>query len=145
MPKAVANGVTEFHEALIMFATGRDNGEALAECDAIQLTIAGEIRATLAGLSMGRPVSEARAWIGKRMAEARQRSPELTYRSATEQLYHELINREQANVLLKVEEDALAELDTRARDVFRDYGNLPDRVVTYCKGAAEDWRRKGDE
>jgi len=143
MPPRIAAGVTQFHEALIMFATGRDNGEALADCEAIQRTIAGEIHATLAGLSMGRPISEPRAWLGQRIADGRRQG--LTYRAAAEGAYRELIARERAHELLEVEEQALTELDARARGVFRDYDNLPDLVVTYCKGAAEDWRRKGDE
>lgn len=143
-PDAVAQGVMQFHEALIAFATGRDNGEALAKCDAVQHTIAGEIRATLAGVKVGGPpIKEARAWLGKHIAEARQREPGLTYAAATQQLYKELLARERAHELLEIEEQALAELDARADGIYRDYGNLPPGVVTYCKRAAEDWRKRG--
>lgn len=146
LPEEVAQGVIQFHEALIHFAIGQDDGQALAKCEAIKDTLAGEIWATLGALRMGgSPISEVRLWIGQRVAALREREPGLSYAGAAGQLYRMLIERERAHVLLEVEEAALAELDARANGVFRDYGNLPPAVVSYCKRAAENRAAKGRE
>lgn len=141
LPEVVRQEVIQFHEALMTFASGADDGQALAECRAVQDTIAGEISATLAGLQMGRPTSEARAWIGQRIEKLRAEH-RLSYPDATARLYRELIAKQHARELLAVEEAALAKLDELAEGIYRDYGNLPSRVIDYCRKVGHEHQRR---
>lgn len=134
--------------ALREFGFERDNGEALAVCELVQNSPAGEMWSALDTLRMGgRPASDARAWIGQRLTLAMQHSPGLSIPEATRALYQELIDRERANRLQAIEEKALAELDKRAGQEFRRSRgqNLTPKVKQFCKRAVRDWRKKGEQ
>lgn len=138
---SVGQEIIRFHEALRAFGLGRDDGEALAACEAIRLTIAGELWGALAALRMGgRPPSDARAWIGQRLTEALRRQPDLRIPEAAGQLYGELLERERTGELLEIEEQALAELDARAGEEFRRSRRLTPGIKAYCKRAVRDWK-----
>lgn len=146
LPNGVTQEIIRFHEALRTFGLGRDNGEALAQCAMVRDSLAGELTEALAALRVGgRTPSDARAWIGQRVAEARQRTPPPTYRAAVAGVYRELLEKERAHELLAVEEQALRELDTRAKGMFRERGELTKGAVNFCKRTAEDWRQRGHE
>lgn len=136
----ISNGL----DALTDFTARKDDGEKLRRWAAGRGKLTDSIMSALADMQLGgRPVSDARHWLGRAIHEARE-LPDVrtTYREATIQVYRRLIQNEDR--LSPVERDVLAELDRRNGNSVRVHGMdwLSEAAVSYARGAARDWKKR---